>query len=494
MEGDNQEKLIHYLLNAHSFVDSNRLAKHLDVSTKTIYRLVKRINDYYKEPLIISEKGKGYRIDDKEYIEQLETGQLYQNDLFSPIERRNMMTKDLLLISPKSISIFNIIERYYISESVLNTDEKKIEEMLKRFNLNLERKNRHLSINGDESDIRNALLELIGDGQLSNFSAYNVIDQNEDKDAHFVQEQINKIENYKDMIIPYPYNVNIFSHLYILIMRFRKRGVIKQDKDRKTPELIKLKNEYQSFYRMSDMIIGNVEQYLHTQLPENERIYLFEYLISSRFETQNVQHNQEDMQYSQGVIDITNALIDGASQELNQSFKNIDLEQQLLKHIKPMLNRIEHGLNVRNALIEQIKIEYPHVFTVIRQISDQISETYHIKKMNDDEIGFLTLYFAKELERNPKKIQTLITCTTGIGTSELLKTKIDRNVPEIEIVDVKSSFNLQEDDLHKIALIISTVHIPEVKQIPIVVISAMFNKNDQIKLRKMIEMLGDHNE
>ncbi len=49
------------------------------------------------------------------------------------------MTKDLLLISPKSISIFNIIERYYISESVLNTDEKKIEEMLKRFNLNLER-------------------------------------------------------------------------------------------------------------------------------------------------------------------------------------------------------------------------------------------------------------------------------------------------------------------------------------------------------------------
>ncbi|WP_323706312.1 BglG family transcription antiterminator [Mammaliicoccus sciuri] len=494
MEGDNQEKLIHYLLNAHSFVDSNRLAKHLDVSTKTIYRLVKRINDYYKEPLIISEKGKGYRIDDKEYIEQHEIGQLHQNDLFSPIERRNMMTKDLLLISPKSISIFNIIERYYISESVLNTDEKKIDEMLKRFNLNLERKNRHLFINGDESDIRNALLELIGDGQLSNFSAYNVIDQNEDKDAHFVQEQINKIESYKDMIIPYPYNVNIFSHLYILIMRFRKRGVIKQDKDRKTPELIKLKNEYQSFYRMSDMVIGNIEQYLHTQLPENERIYLFEYLISSRFETQNVQHNQEDMQYSQEVIDITNALIDGASQELNHSFKNIDLEQQLLKHIKPMLNRIEHGLNVRNALIEQIKIEYPHVLTVIRQISDQISETYHIKKMNDDEIGFLTLYFAKELERNPKKIQTLITCTTGIGTSELLKTKIDRNVPEIEIVDVKSSFDLQEDDLHKIDLIISTVHIPEVKQIPIVVISAMFNKNDQIKLRKMIEMLGDNNE
>ncbi|PTE34143.1 hypothetical protein BUY94_04575 [Mammaliicoccus fleurettii] len=491
MKGDNQEKLINFLLNAHSFVDSNSLAKELNVSTKTIYRLVKRINDYYKEPLIISEKGKGYRIDDREYIEQHEIGQFHQNDLLSPIERRNMITKDLLLISPKSISLFNIVERYYISESVLNSDEKKIEEMLNQFNLVLERKNRHLSIKGGESDIRHALLELIGEGKLSNLSAYNGMDETEDRDSHFVQEQINTIENYKNIIIPYPYNVNIFSHLYILIMRFRKRGVINEDKSRETQELLKLKNEYQSFYCTSDMVIGNIEKYLHTQLPDNERIYLFEYLISSRFETQNY---QEDMKYSNDVIEITNALIEGASGELNHSFKNADLEQQLLKHVKPMLNRIEHRLLVKNTLIEQIKIEYPIVFNVISNITNQISETYAIKKINQDEIGFLTLYFAKELERNPKKIKTLITCTTGIGTSELLKTKIDRNVPEIDIIDVKSSFDLTEEDLQKIDLIISTVHIPEVKTIPIVVISAMFNKNDQIKLRKMIEMLGDDNE
>lgn len=494
MKGDNQEKLISYLLNAHSFVDSSSLAKHLDVSTKTIYRLVKRINKFYKEPLIISEKGKGYRIDDREYIEQHEIGQFHQNDLLSPIERRNMITKELLLISPKTISLFNIFERYYISESVLNTDEKKIEEMLKQFNLKLERKKRHLSIKGAESNIRHALLELIGEGKLANLSAYNGMDQTEDRDSHFVQEQINTIENYKGIIIPYPYNVNIFSHLYILIMRFRKRGVINGDKNRETQEIMKLKNEYQSFYRMSDMVIGNIEKYLHTQLPQNERIYLFEYLISSRFETQNIQNNEEDMKYSKDVIDITNALIKGASHELNHSFKNADLEQQLLKHVKPMLNRIEHGLIVKNTLIGQIKIEYPLVFKVISNISEQISEHYSIKKINQDEIGFLTLYFAKELERNPVKIRTLITCTTGIGTSELLKTKIDRNVPEIEIVDVKSSFDLTQEDLKMIDLIISTVHIPNVEAIPLVVISAMFNKNDQIKLRKMIEMIGDINE
>lgn len=494
MRGDNQDKLKTYLLNAQSFVDSKKLAEHLGVSTKTIYRLVKHINESYSEPLIISEKGKGYRINDNEFIDQHEEQQSHQNDLLSPIERRNMITKDLLLISPKDISIFNIVDRYYISESVLNSDEKKIDEMIKQFNLNLERKNRHLSIKGDESDIRQALLDLIGEGKLTNLSTYNDMSQVEDRDAHFVQEQINFIEDYKGIVIPYPYNVNIFSHLYILIMRFRKRGVINVGKNRENAEIVGVIQEYQSFYRTSDMVITNLERYLHTTLPENERIYLFEYLISSRFEAQTVQGKQEDSDYSTEVVQVTEALINEASDYLDYSFKNQDLEQQLRKHVKPMINRIEHGLIVKNTLIEQIKIEYPIVFKAISEISKRISKSYNINQINEDEIGFLTLYFAKELERNPRTIQTLITCTTGIGTSELLKTKIDRNVPEIEIKDVKSSFDLTEEDLEGIELIISTVNIPSVKGVPVVVISAMFNKSDQIKLRKMIEMLGDDNE
>lgn len=459
MKVDNEDKLISYLLNAHTYVDSKTLAHNLNVSTKTIYRLVKRINEMYSIPLIIAEKGKGYRIDDRELLDKQEVQMQHQNDLLTPIERRNTITKDLLLISPKSLSVFKIIERFYVSESVLNSDERKIEEMLKNFNLKLVRRNRHLSIRGDETNIRRALLELMEESKLTSLLSYNDMTQLEDRDAFFVQEQINIIENYQGIIIPYPYNVNIFSHLYILIMRFRKRGVISVDKNHYTEEMHHLINEYQSFYRTSDMIISNIERYLHSKLPKNEKIYLFEYLISSRFESQNV-----------------------------------DSEQQLMKHIKPMLNRIEHGLFVKNTLIEQIKKEYQDIFLAIKKISSEITNERNSNSINEDEVGYLTLYFAKEIERNPKKIQTLITCTTGIGTSELLKTKISRNVSDIEIKDVKSTFDLSNEDLTDIELIISTVNIPDIKGIPVVVISAMFNKNDQIKLRKMIELLGDYNE
>lgn len=492
MKGENELRLINYLLKAHTFVDSSSLANQLNVSTKTIYRIVKRINESHREAIIISEKGKGYRIDENEYVTNQDLLITHQNDLLSPIERRNSITKDLLLISPKPISIFNIVDRYFISESVLNSDEKKIEERLKQFNLKLERKNRHLMVVGLESDIRHALLELIGEERAT--PLVNNIGGIKDEDAAFVQEQLSYIENDAGIVIPYPYNVNIFSHLYILIMRYRKRGVIHYEKDRGNEELEKLRIEYESFYELSNQVIENVERYLRIKLPINERVYLFEYLISSRFESQNVQNSMEEKKYSPEIINITNAFIEGASTELMHPFNHSDMDQQLLKHIKPMLNRIEHGVIVKNNLIEQIVIEYPEVFQVVKNIAYQISRQYNLQSINKDEIGFLTLYFAKELERNPKKIKTLITCTTGIGTSELLKTKIKRNISEIEIIDVKSSFDVTEYDLEQIDLIISTVQLPHVHAVPIVVISAMFNKNDQIKLRKMIEMLGDHHE
>src|SRR5699024_12880642 len=101
----------------------------------------------------------------------------------------------------------------------------------------LVRRNRHLSIRGDETHIRRALLELMEESKLTSLLSYNDMTQLEDRDAFFVQEQINIIENYQGIIIPYPYNVNIFSHLYILIMRFRKRCVISEVKNHYKEEI-----------------------------------------------------------------------------------------------------------------------------------------------------------------------------------------------------------------------------------------------------------------
>ncbi|PTK14133.1 hypothetical protein BUZ78_12365 [Staphylococcus saprophyticus] len=71
----------------------------------------------------------------------------------------NEILKDLLISSPKPTTVYQIINKFYISESMLSVDEKMIIEMIQPFNLKLIRKDRTLVISGEESDIRSALMQ-----------------------------------------------------------------------------------------------------------------------------------------------------------------------------------------------------------------------------------------------------------------------------------------------------------------------------------------------
>lgn len=86
-------------------------------------------------------------------------------------------------------------------------------------------------------------------------------------------------------------------------------------------------------------------------------------------------------------------------------------------------------------------------------------------------------------------IKTLIMCTTGIGTSELLKAKVSRKFPELEILDVVASQNMQmiKEKYADAELILSTVHIKEAIPIHCLLVSAMFTLDDQKRLQRKIE-------
>jgi len=59
-----EQSLLLLLSKQRDYITSNKLANDLAVSKKTIYRLVKKINENYPEgDLISSEKGWGYKLD-----------------------------------------------------------------------------------------------------------------------------------------------------------------------------------------------------------------------------------------------------------------------------------------------------------------------------------------------------------------------------------------------------------------------------------------------
>ena len=64
------------------------------------------------------------------------------------------------------------------------------------------------------------------------------------------------------------------------------------------------------------------------------------------------------------------------------------------------------------------------------------------------------------IETNQLPIRTLIMCTTGIGTSELLRVKVEKKFPELQIVEIIATRNIKKSlkDYSDIELILTTIH------------------------------------
>lgn len=488
---ERKDAIILILSNNTEFVTAGELAESLEVSEKTIYRTVKEINNDEKIPLeITSEKGKGYKIT---HINKISTPVSEVNDIanMTPAQRRNNIMQDLLISSPNERKIPVLYEDFFISDNLIRLDIKLMEKAMAKMNLKLIRNGQLLKIIGKEKNLRKAIGKLFQQNHLYVESLENNIEDNLfDSDiATFVLKQINIIEKRLNSILPYPYNINIFSHIYILVKRYQATDEVNFSYDMEISKSEEEEmTEYRSIYNVVREITSNLEHFLNREIPKEEEYFLFQYLISSRFQGEF----EKDQLADKKVLQVVDYYIEKTSQYLNFNIESSKLRNNLYHHVKPFLNRLNNGFYVKNPLLDQIKYEYQMIFDAVQNTSVEMSKLFNLSEINEDEIGFITLYFAQYLEENPKYIDVLIVCTSGIGTSELLKSKISQKFKNINIVDVISTKQLYEnpDTYRNIDLIISTVKFKETVRVPNIVISAMLTFDDQDRINNIIEDLG----
>ncbi|GMA07298.1 transcriptional regulator [Tetragenococcus halophilus subsp. flandriensis] len=487
-----EQNLLLLLSKQRDYATSNELANDLGVSPKTIYRLIKKINKGYPEgDLISSKKGRGYKLDYEKYI----STSMMQIDSkltsYSPEARRNRVMEELLLTSPKAKIVYDLFEDYYVGDSVIFNDEQIIANQLEEYQLKLVRKNRTLAIKGEEASVRQAIADLI--------KAFNTIDIDElasvkesslnTYDALFVLNQIKKMERDLKITLPYPYNINIFSHLYILITRSRNVGLMKiSDENDLTKTEAQQMQKDTMLYEVANATIKNVEQYLNSHLPEIEVFYLYQYLASSRM--QGVV--DDTSKFSKQVSQITHTYIAEMSKKLGMNITDDLIFSNLANHIKPMMNRLEHKIRIKNGLLDEIKVSYKDILEKVSNVSKQVSELYHLPFINEDENGFITLYFARVLETYQMPIKTLIMCTTGVGTSELLKAKIEKKFPELDIIDVLATKDLERflEDYPETELVLTTIKLKKSLPVRSLLVSAMLTSDDQKRIQHKIEEIN----
>lgn len=155
-------------------------------------------------------------------------------------------------------------------------------------------------------------------------------------------------------------------------------------------------------------------------------------------------------------------VIKSVSEQLHVDLnKDFSLFQGLLAHMEPSLYRIKQNMESYNPLRDEIKRKYPVLFMAVKNSLEE--EFTDIDQFSDDEIAFIVLHFGSALvmQEEHLSIKALLICPTGIGTSKMLKSRLKKEVAEINVIEIKSIKEISEGaNLKKYDLILSTVRLP----------------------------------
>lgn len=215
-----------------------------------------------------------------------------------------------------------------------------------------------------------------------------------------------------------------------------------------------------------------IEDEVNLTIPDIEKQYLAEYFKGSKVQS-------ADSVYDDNVITSRNIkqLIELVSQKINIDFtSDFSLFQGLLAHLKPSIFRIRKNLGSYNPLTEQIKQQYPKLFTVITQVTRRVFKDLSFP---DDEIAYIVLHFGSALEQRISNInlRALVVCPTGIGASKMLETRLRKEVPCITTIDISSIKEMKSKDLSQYDLVLSTVRLPWEKH-PYIYVNPLLSKED----------------
>lgn len=478
-----ENHLLELLIKNDMTLTAQELASFAHVSTKTIYRTIKRINDEFPSgDIIISEVGRGFRLDYENYLRESREGNVERMD--EARNRRNNILLTLLFKSPNSVSISELFEPYFVTETVIIQDLKKMQSFLRTYQLEIRKKKQRLSILGGEKNIRKTVNYLIGQENLINDTFLADAKNVNAYDIDYITSLLEFIEKKLNTMISYPYNINIFSHLYILLKRSREGAISKKIDNTLDASEKKLIVKYQSLYDVSVEVVQRMSGYLGTALAEIESFFLFQYLLSSRLESYytNVIAKEEE------AIELTAFFMEEMRQLIGTEIDIDEYQEDLISHIAPLLYRLKNEIVIKNELLKDIRLEYQSMFQFVSQVSRKAEQTFQLSTISDDEIGFLVLYFVRYKEIQKRKKRILIMCSSGVGTSELLKVKVRKAFPDLEIVDVLSSkkFSKNLEQYEDIDLILTTIHFTSPTTIPTILVNSVFTKQDEERTKKIL--------
>ncbi|MFD2368771.1 BglG family transcription antiterminator [Brevibacillus sp. GCM10020057] len=480
------------------------IAEQIGVSTRTIHRELDALETYFAHYglQLVRKAGAGVDVVGSEEEKQsLRAHLLHQTTTEYTAQERKVLILCALLEATEPVKLISLALDLKVTTATISHDLDDLELMLANYELSLLRKRGYgVELVGSESSKRRAISRLLAD-HLDDHQVIEIIRENiQNKNLRDVdsiserllglidKEKLIKVESALNRLeeeLPYSLAdsayIGLVTHLALAVERMEKGENIHFDEGTLselagTPE-----------YEVAQTIIERLKQTFQMEMPAAEIGYITMHLRGAK-----LRNSQDESLWPENaeLVAATRRLIQYCEDRLGLPLRQDNsLYHGLLTHLEPALYRLRRKMEIRNPILEQIKANYPELFSAVKESAARVFGGLHVP---DEEIGYLVMHFGAAMERTKQEQQryrALVVCSSGIGSSKILATRIQKEIPEIVSLKNLSLFEVGRVPDHEYDLIISTIPLPS-SPMEYVVVSPLLPQEDIQKIKYYLHKAG----
>ncbi|APO47297.1 transcriptional antiterminator [Paenibacillus xylanexedens] len=470
-----QREIVEFLLEHPHEVTAGEIAVEVKVSTRTVHRELQMIEQWL-EPLgmrLEKKSGTGIRIDagsdDLAVLRQQLEGKEYVE--FTPEERKLFMLC-ILLDEPEPVKLLALASDLKVTVSTVTTDLDDLESRIRQAGLKLVRRRGYgVKINGSETIHRTAIAALA----LEFLDESDLFGRQPEQGGSIVNQKLLDMIGHGDVLtvenalwqpdiewlenIPERQYMKLLIQLSVAVVRIRKGfGIGRIPPLENKGDEVAEQAEMKVPPYMASRLCGVLSTQLGLIFSQDEQAYFHRLLI----ETEQRIHSSRLLPIDDLILlDRVHSLIDQMQVRTHYAFhEDRLLREGLLGHMQPVMERIEGQQMIRNPLLQQIRKDYDSLFEEVKQ---SVHQAWPGTEVPDEEIGFLVMHFGASIERLralKREIRAIIVCTSGIGSSRMLSSRLSKEIPEIRIMDSVSWYEAARMPTDQYDLVLSTVDLP----------------------------------
>lgn len=486
MIGEETRRILELLISG-EYRTASDLADELECSSKTVRIRVKELNNLFQKfsqyKIKIESKPRfGFRLVSDRQVTMEDLGQILgmeqEKQLPVTLGERSCYLLFYLLEHKEYVTISELAEKLFVSESVIKTTLKSVEEILKCYEICIERRPGYgIRAVGKEAHVRTCLVE-----QLSEYkNQFSIFSKTLEQEMEIMSGIVLTLMKEQEISIPEIPFYNFVKYICISIRRIQKG------------KEVSFPNEEQARVDASNKLFvkrlaKEIQKGYQIELSEAEEEYLSIQLAGKRVIGNSGEGN---LIYREELNGLVTQMIEVIQTEFDLDLSgNFDLIMQLNQHMVPLDIRLRYQIPIDNPVLEEIQQNYPFAYTIAKRTADVLTN-YYDRQISENEIGYLAVIWELGLEKQKSLVEPsniLIVCSSGKGSSKLLTYRYRQEFGAyIDQIKICNLFELKSVDFEEIDYVFTTVPISEPVPVPVYEVNLFLNHEDIAQVKQILE-------